>query len=269
MNKINKFLALFFIIIGVVGVVLTAKGFFNQEVASKEETFRSENIENIIIDSDVANIRMLPTTEEEIKVEWSGKMLKSNKNKVQIEEDSEFLRIDIGQDSLLGMRKFQFGININMLYVDVYVPEKEFASIQIDNDVGSTNISSIKASNVTVDSDVAGMTIGNIAARSINATSAVGSINIKNSTGKLNAINDVGAIDILMNEITDDISLQTNVGSIKVTVPTIPENVTFNGASDIGSINIFEEKGSYISKDADYVVMMQTDIGNIKVKALD
>lgn len=269
MSKVSRIIALFFIILGAIGMAFTVRDFFNQEIVSKEESFQARNIKNIIINSDVANIRMLPTTEEEIKIEWSGKILRSSTNSVQIEEDSDTLSINIGQDSLLGMRKFQFGINKNMLYVDVYVPEQEFISINIDNDVGSMNVSSIKANYVTVNSDVAGMKIENIQAHTINATSSVGSIDIKNSKGKLNAMNDVGKIDISMNKIEDDITLQTNVGSIEITVPTIPENVTFSGTSELGSINIFGKKANFISKDVDYIVTMQTDIGSIKVKELN
>src|SRR5699024_2932047 len=77
--------------------------------------------------------------------------------------------------------------------------------------------------------------------------------------------NDVGNITIHSNEIEEDMTLSSDVGKIRLSVPNILDNVSFNADSSVGSVRVFGEKGSYISKNSDHIVSITTDVGNINV----
>lgn len=94
----------------------------------------------------------------------------------------------------------------------------------------------------------------------------VGNITLKNNQSKLHAESDVGNITIKTDEIKDDMTLLSEVGKIQLTVPSIPDNVTFDATSSVGSVRVFGEKGSYVHKGAKYIVTMTTDVGSITVK---
>lgn len=266
MNK----MAILLIIIGLIGAIFTAKGFFTQENIHGEESFPSESIDNITIESDLANVKILPSDSNDIEVKWKGSLLKSNlnKNNVSIEEKSSELVITIGGRKLFNFSFFGFGF-FNKREVEIYLPEKRFQSITLYNDVGNATISSISVDHLIAETSVSNLTIKDIQANMIRAKSDVGIITVDGFGGNLFAKSNVGNININTDTIAADMELESDVGNINLSVPLIPDNVSFHTESDIGTVQVFGEKGSYYNKQAAFSVTMETSVGNIKVKALE
>lgn len=247
MNKKIYLVAPLFIIVGVIGVFFTAKDFFARESINGEESFSSTEIDYIVIDSAVANVRVVPSESDNIGVEWEGSLFKSTlgNGTVSIEEDASTLEITIGEHRFFDF--FTLQIPFDGLDVTIYLPDKQFNSIALENDVGNTHISSVNTEQLHAESNVSDMRIENVNANLLEAESDVGLIKLKNVTGKLYVVNDVG--------------------NIEVTVPTIPANVSFSGDTSLGTTTIFGEKGSLIGNQAEYMVQMHSDVGNIDVMA--
>src|SRR5699024_4326642 len=159
---------------------------------------------------------------------------------------------------------FNFNIH-NKLQIDLYLPDKKFSSLVVKNDVSNTDIKDIHVENLTTKTDVANVTLDHVTAGSVVAETDVGNLNIKNVRGKLFAKSDVGNITIHSNEIEEDMTLSSDVGKIRLSVPNIPDNVSFNADSSVGSVRVFGEKRSYNSKNSDHIDSITTYVGNINV----
>ena len=265
-----KKVAVILILVGLIGAVFTAKDFFTRENIKGEAYFSSMDIEDIKITSDVANILVLPANSDDIRVKWEDSFLKSNRKNdfVSINEEDSELVITAGDKSFFSINFFGFNF-FNKRQVEVYLPEKQYRSIVIHNDIGSTNISSIKVDHLTTETSVSNLTIKDVQANDIRATSDVGLITLEDFTGELFAKSSVGNISIRTEEITNAMEIESDIGNIKLTVPTIPDNISFYTHSEIGSVNVFGEKGSYHNEQADHNISLETSVGNITVKSLE
>lgn len=266
MNKNGIIFALSLIIIGVIGVFVTGKDYMSKVDVEGGESYSGTNIQHIVIDNEVANLRILPTTSDQIEVKWHGSILKRyfNQDTISLEETDSSLRINTSE--VFGMLKFQlFDINFNSFTVEVYLPEKQFASLDIDSNVGEITINSINSNTIEVSSDVSNIKLEKVNAETIEAISSVGSIILNDIVGKVYARSDVGTISLKMEQITNDMEIITNVGDIDLNVAAVPNNTTFIGNSELGSVKTFGNKGDYVSKPANFVVEMETTIGDINV----
>lgn len=261
-------MAILLIVIGVIGIAFTAKSFFVREDMSDEVFLSSDRFEHIVVNGEMGNIRILPTSSSDIEIRWKGSVFSgsSSEELVSIEENQSELKINIGKERFLNISFFNIDF-LKRLQVDLYLPDKQFNTLVVKNDVGNTDINDIHVGNLTTETDVANLTIENVTANSVVAETDVGNLTLSNVQGKLYAKSDVGNITINAEEITNDMTISSDVGRIRLTVPQIPNNVTFNADSSVGNVRVFGERGSYISSDADYMVSLTTDVGNISVNA--
>ncbi|MGY0693412.1 DUF4097 family beta strand repeat-containing protein [Virgibacillus sp. FSP13] len=267
MNKKIYIVAFFLVIIGVVGAAFTAKGFFAQEPINGEAYFATSQIDHITVDSQVANVHIVRSNSKNIEVEWEGTLLKSalDSGNVSVKEEGTTLWVGTGEDSFFDF--VSFGFNFNPLEITIHLPEKQFTSIVVENDVGNTYVSSVDTERLHVESDVSDMEIASVNTDLLEVESDVGSIYLKDSNGKLFAKSNVGDITIDIDEIKHDMEINSDVGDIAITTSTIPSNVSFNGNSSVGSVTMFGKEGSFINKQAEYMVRIKNDVGDIDVIA--
>lgn len=260
-----KKVAILLIVIGVIGMGLTAKQIFSREKVQQEQYFSKDHFDYIVVEGGKGNVKILPTSSDDIEVSWKGSIFnRDSEDVVSIEEKNSELKVHVGNGSFFNIPFLNFNF-LNRLEVRIFLPEKQYNSLSVKNDVGNTVIQDIWVDHLTAENDVANITIENVDAKSMVLENNVGNMTLKNNQSKLHAESDVGNIVIDTDEIKNDMTLLSDVGKIRMTVPTIPHNVTFDANSSVGNVKVFGEKGSYINKDADYIVSMSTDVGNITV----
>lgn len=263
-----KQLAFLLIIVGVIGMGFTAKGFLSRETLDGEQSFSGDRFDQIVLESGQADVNIIPSDSQDIKVSWKGSVMSGNErsrhDSISIEEVGSELNIQIGRQWFLNWSIFNINFS-NRLEVTIYLPEKHYQSIVVKNNVGSTLIKDVSVDHLTAENDVARLVIEDVKAISIVAKNNVGQITLTNNEGELQVENDVGHILVTTDDITDDMNLLSNVGKIEVLIPFIPDDVTFNANSSVGQVRIFGEKGSYISREAKHVVTMSTEVGSITV----
>lgn len=260
-----KKVAILLIVIGVIGMSLTAKQIFSREKVQQEQYFSKDQFDHIVVEGGKGNVKIIPSSSEDIEVSWKGSIWNRNSDDtVSIEENDSELKVNVGNWSFFNIPFFNFNF-LNRLELKIYLPEKQYSSLIVKNDVGNTVIQDVTVNNLTAENDVANITIENVDAKSMVVENNVGNITLKNNQSKLHAESDVGNITIDTKEVKDDMTLLSDVGKINMTVPDVPDNVTFDANSSVGNVKIFGEKGSYINKSADYIVSMSTDVGNISV----
>lgn len=256
------------IIIGIIGMAFNAKHISTDEMTTEVHHIPSEYVNSIIVESNLADVTVLPSDSEDVKITRKGKFTNNNKYSLErlitVDETKKVLLIKDQQRSFFNISFLDFGIS-NEQSVKIYLPKKEYNTFQIKNDAGDTTIQNLSLKELISKNDVGDLTVEHIDAASIHSESDVGNINLINNRGQLKVENDVGNIKVITEAINNDMDLQTDVGNIDLEVKHIPEDVTFSGNSSVGSVRIFGEKGSYPSRDTKYIVTMTSDVGNITV----
>lgn len=257
------------IVIGIIGMIFTAKSFFNRSTIDDSQSYVSDSIEHIVVHSTQENIEIVPTDLDTIVVSYRASTRVGEKlildEKITIDETIGTLTIDLEKSRFFNISLFNFQW-FNSEKLQVQLPVKLYESIKVHNNVGKTSIRDIEVNQLIADNDVGQLTIENVAAESIEATNNVGDLSLKHLTGELFAKNDVGNISLTTDDIANDMTFVSNVGNIHLTVSRVPEDVSFQANTSLGNVSIFGGNQSYIEKGAKYIVSLTTDIGNIKVK---
>lgn len=244
---------------------------YTTDIGWKEESgvksFTADTVKQVILDSDMANVEILPATPENgnIKVKWDGSLLRSDH--ISIETKGDALYVDLDRRSKIFNIPFLSKLWNNKFTVQIYLPKKEFDLLSIANDVGETKISSIDADVVQAETSVSSLTAEHIQAKQIDLRSDVGKIDVKHFSGELTAKSNVGKISIFTDSINSDMDLSSDVGQIDVSVQKKPDNVLFSATSDVGGITMFGQKGDYVQLEAEYIVTIKTSVGKISVNA--
>lgn len=263
MRRITQLLAVLMIVIGIVGIFMTG-GDLMQTDTEGRETFSGEEIDQLIVDSNIANIELHPSDSKDMEVVWEGN-LRNHSHRVHLQQDESTLMVDVDTKEPFFLKFFSFFDFLNKLTVKIYLPDKIFSNISVENEVGNTLISSVHADKFYVKSDVSNIEMTDVQTEELIVESDVGNIQLDDVTGVITAKSDVGNMTLKLMEITNDIQLTSDVGKISVQLSRIPDNVSFQGYSDVGSIRIFGESGNYINRNAEYMVDMKTDVGKIDV----
>ncbi|GAB3048873.1 DUF4097 family beta strand repeat-containing protein [Virgibacillus ainsalahensis] len=263
MRNLVKVIAIVLMIVFVIGMLKIAWGFASYETLKGSEDFPADDVDQLRISSEIADVHVLPSNSDAIEVVWTGKI--RGNTKVDLELKSNTLNVDIERKNIFNF--FQFGFHFGSLSVDVFIPEKQFTEIDMENNIGDSHISDVSTRELIVHTDVGDATIENVETELLEVESNVGDMRINHSSGFLSAVNDVGDIHIIAESISDDMELQTDVGGIHISLSSVPSDVSFRADTEIGSTSVFGENGSYIIKDGDYSVDMKTDVGDIEVVA--
>ncbi|GGH70311.1 hypothetical protein GCM10010978_05110 [Compostibacillus humi] len=227
----------------------------------------SGTISAVEVSSDVAEITILPSDSGKAAVEWDGKISRNRDFNVE-EKDGTLSVLLTEKKRMFSWLPFSFFFQTDKgMDIRIFLPEENLDEVTVHNEVGDIEITGVKMKDLQVDTDVAEVIIDGAAADTIEAKSDVGDVTVKNSSGKLSVTTDVGEVNVELEEIEHDHFFQTNVGDVTLTLSAVPDNVTFQATTDVGSVHMFGKKGSYAVKQADYLVEIITDVGDITVSA--
>src|SRR5699024_11456071 len=85
-----KKVAILLIVIGVIGMVLTAKNFFTREKVDSELNFSADRFEHVVIEGGRGNVQILPSTSSDIEVIWKGSLFNRRSEEHTSELQSRF-----------------------------------------------------------------------------------------------------------------------------------------------------------------------------------
>lgn len=93
MRKMRLLIAVVLIITGVVGTFYSWKNLKDNPAANGERAFPADHIDRLTIDSDLANLTILPGKGNDIQVEWSS----NQKEFLHYEAEGNTLKIRMGK----------------------------------------------------------------------------------------------------------------------------------------------------------------------------
>ncbi|MCR5374592.1 MAG: DUF4097 domain-containing protein [Lachnospiraceae bacterium] len=230
------------------GFDLNIRDFTDMEYEEKAYTFNA-TIENIDIDSSIADVKFFIENRSDVRVE----VKQSDRITFDVKNDDGTLEIDSN-------KKYKNDFFIGGFYTDihiyVYLPEKELNEIKIDGSVGSVELPAITCGNVKIELST-GETV-------FDGTKVKGELNVDSSTGSIRLIGvtagnmrlDVSTGSILFKECeADEIDAHASTGSIK---GSLKGDYIYNANSSTGSVSVPESRGSRKCK-------LKTSTGSIKI----
>ncbi|MGV3487459.1 MAG: DUF4097 family beta strand repeat-containing protein [Tuberibacillus sp.] len=265
MSDIKKltFVAILLLIIGAAGCVFTYSN-ASQKSAVSEEKVINQDFSNIRLDSDNARIIILPTEEENAKAVLSGSMAKNKDLTFKAEVKGSTLSVVLKEDQ---WNFFHFDLIFNQLTLKVYVPEKQYKSIVVENNNGKVQLENLRSTNVTASNDNGFIELRNIDSKSVNVDTDNGKVSMDHVTGDISSDTSNGEIVLSLNDLDRSLDLSTDNGRILVKTKKDPTNVRFDAHVDNGSINILDKyNGDAVIGNGKHLIKLSTSNGSIKVE---
>ena len=260
MRKKLSILALLLLLIGGVGSYFT----FSQswEEVTSEKKVNSDMVEEIQISIDNATVEVLPTSDTETKVQLVTKGMDVSKLDFTAEVEGTKLTIRLKDKST-----FYVGFNIQSSHLYVYVPQKLYQSIAIDNDNGKVRMSELNVKNLNVQTDNGRIELNKIVSENVDVKSANGRLNLNDVEGNIKGSSNNGKIVLTTKDLDRNIQLESNNGKISIETEKEPTNTTFKIKADNGSINILDKyEGNTVIGKGENLVYLKSNNGKIEVK---
>jgi len=181
----------------------------------------TELINDIDLDCNTADIKILPSDSDKTKVvilenedDTHTTKVVGNKLSIQNEDDEWYENIF-------------FGFNFRSPEITIYLPQKNYSSIYVDNSTGDLNIKEINFDTIEIEVSTGDTTLNNITTSHIEIESSTGSVNLT----KISAYKDIN-----IETSTGDIELNSAVCNGSLELETSTGDIAFD-RSDAASIN--------------------------------
>lgn len=227
----------------------------------QEEVEISQDFKNIEVESDNADILLLPSTASSSRVE----LLNSNNNyKLSAKVKGNTLEIEVGQKWL---SLFSFNFFGKTPTIQVYLPEKTFGTIQAETDNGTIQVSGISSKKLVAETDNGEVIFNDLKVQSLLAESDNGDLLFENIEGKIVGESSNGDISYKVETLNQSIEFENDNGSIFVETAKEPKNVTIEADTDNGELTIFGKANSSTTfGNGEATVKLTSDNGDIVVE---
>ncbi|WP_042477172.1 DUF4097 family beta strand repeat-containing protein [Bacillus ndiopicus] len=280
------------------------KAYSEQEFVQTSNIVKEDEFNHIKIDSELASVQLLPSQTGKFYTELKSKGEQFTTD-VTIANDTLTVKIERPESTFK-----IFGLNINFNFnteatAMIYVPEKLYQSIVIENEVGGSVIEGLQAKDIKCHTSVGKAklkkvlvsdlyvksSVGKAELQSVHATTAIvkseagkvviedctaESWDVKSEAGRVDLINIKGEIDarteagkIIMDveSITKPLKLKTSVGKIEVFTKETIDNATIEAKSELGKISIYGERGKRtVYGTGENLINLKTELGSIIIE---
>ncbi|WP_186575933.1 DUF4097 family beta strand repeat-containing protein [Aquibacillus kalidii] len=269
------------LIIGVIGSVIYGKQLITVtkgEKVTETKEIDAKDIENIIVNVDVADLHVLPSDGDKITVKLNTTKQPIDDMEFEVKENDKVLNVTLKtqKESNFGFN-FSLGSFINTGSVDLYLslPEKVYEQIEVTSDVGDIQIGNVNVSDLYTTSDVGDTELDQVTSENAKLISNVGDVEVTQGQGAYHVETDTGEIELNLLKLSKDTYLKSDIGDVLVSIIEKPKDMVLDLKSDIGDVEVsnFEGVGRSTGNDL-YVelgnngpkLQVVTDIGEIDVK---
>ncbi|WP_046175302.1 DUF4097 family beta strand repeat-containing protein [Domibacillus indicus] len=263
MIKKLSILALILLLVGGAGSVLTFSRANTAVQVSEEKTFNENSINEVQLDTDNADVNIVPVPGSSAKVELTGKQKPSSELvfRADVEGDTLVVELDEKQKKFYTMDFVLTHITLN-----VYLPEKTYESLYVKNNNGRVKVSELAAQNVQMRIDNGKVAGEDITSQNVKVEADNGEIFLDHVDGIIEGKVINGRIKVLTEDLDRPMQLVTNNGEITVESEKEPTNTTFDVHKDNGSINILDQyDGNARFGKGENIIKLATNNGKIEV----
>lgn len=264
------------LIIGIVGSLFNFKTLYSDK-EMKEEKIIDTVFDTINISVDSAKIELIPTNEKNAILEYRTNYSDYNFSS-EVKNSTLEVHVDMNQKKLFRFDFFSKGSALKL-----YIPKKQYESLQLESDNGRIMIEGIDVKtadirtdngrieinnmandNLTVNSDNGRINLANVDASTVTTKSSNGKIVLNHVTGTLSSKTNNGSISLITEDLERSIDFKTDNGKIEIQTEKEPTNVIFDLKTDNGSIDVFNQSDwDTVIGNGDNTIKLETDNGKI------
>lgn len=237
MSKIVKIGLLLFVIgtLGTVALMFSGIGFASENVI-EEQTFNGQNLKNVSIHSELADVIFHPADNDKVKIELKGRTSKKLKTKFQASADGKTLNISVKQKTKIFNVDFSF-VN-NDVNLNVYLPKKMYDSLEFNTKLGDISASDkLTAKNATIKTDIGDIELNGFEGEKIVGNTALGDIKIKGLHAAFDLNTDEGDVNLQpVLALKNENKIRSALGDVKVDVSEDPEGLALDLSTELGDI---------------------------------
>lgn len=263
-----------------IGSIIFLFNNFSSDSGSLEETLFEEEIRDIQVSAEHADVVLLSSQNENTAIKLTG----SNGNhQLSTALNETQLTINVISDSSF----FNFG-SMNQAVLTIHVPKRNSRNLELHTDNGDLDISTIEAydfsaytangeielENVyakfaSVETANGEVSLNDVEAQGINAVSSNGNIHLANTTAFVNLTADTsnGSIDLLTSDLVYPIEFKTSNGDITIQTENKPTQGRFESTALNGKIDIFGDDSELIDLGGEFpLIKTSSENGSILVE---
>jgi len=265
MIKKISIVALFLLLVGIVGSLTTFRSVNKVDSFSNEKVINQSNYTAIKVETYNSDIEIVPTKEVQTKIEVTGKTRENYKHDLTAEVNGNTLNI-----KLIDQRKKFFSVNFGSiteyLTLKVYLPEKEYTSLKIKSDNGQILLKQLDVKDVVAHTSNGRIELKKISASNVNVQTNNGRIAFEYVDGNIKGKSNNGKISVVTKDLDRSIELETNNGRIEIETEIEPTNTMFDVYSNNGRINILERYNrNTVIGEGENIIKLTSDNGSISV----
>lgn len=211
-----------------------------------EESYNSQEINNLEILSNAADIKIENAMDENIRVVVYG----NNSSNVKVDFYNNKLTIDNSRHS----QKWSF-FSSYINEIVVYVPEDYANEINIKNNYGNCQADNLENATINIDADCGNIKLQKV--KNINVKCSYGNVDIETVLNKIQVTSDCGNVKINDLQIKEDSSIKSDYGNVKINHTS---NIYIEANVDLGDVKIKNNNRS-----AEITLKIDADCGDVKV----
>ncbi|MCI2253396.1 DUF4097 domain-containing protein [Domibacillus sp. PGB-M46] len=250
---------LILLLVGGAGSALT----FSQAEVAEKRTISVLPIRAVELETDNAEVEVLPTKETAVRVELAGKRKPNDNVTFQAEAKGDTLVVKVNEKQ---NKLFTADFVVADLTLHVYLPEKTYDSIDIANHNGQVELGQLNVRKVNVQLNNGKVNVKNTASNEVKVKADNGEVLLEHVDGTINGKVANGRIRVLTKDLDRPMRLESYNGSITVQTGQEPTNTTFDVHKDNGEINILNKySGNTRFGDGENIIKLKTNNGKITV----
>lgn len=242
------------LLIIIVGIQIAGSIYFSQTPRQKNYLeYDASTINNIIIDIDVDNLKVVNSTSDKIVLEYYS----SNIFEYEVEVEGKTLEVD-------GEYNFDFFNNYNpeQYVTTLYLPATYTDNIDLENSAGLIQIESTNDFNVVKIENSAGLiSLNNTICNKLTIEQSAGKVDVSNVQANEVSINSSAGQVKFNNLDANDIYIEVTTGSVNGVFADEMSNYTITTSTTAGSNNLPNNSGNGPKK-----LVIETTLGSIDVK---
>jgi len=186
------------------------------------ESFKTEGIEKIVINTVNSKIRILPSEGKDIIADFYGSIitnLGNNSPKLITGIKDGTLNISISHPKTTSIGLF----DVSNLFLDIYMPLQFANEVNATSVSGEINIEGFNGKRLMLKTISGNINAKSIKTLEIKADSVSGTVNLENVEGNLKIFTISGEVNTGVELLSEDILIETTSGTIKLALPSASE----------------------------------------------
>lgn len=226
-------------IVGAIGSIITYRtSDVSAEDVTDTEIIQNEKIAQIDVEAENAKIEILPTDEEQIKMEFTTPAQQHNKYSVQLEEAGDTLSIEV-KEKRIQFLYFDLSLDFTGPVMKLYLPQKQYEELNVEGVNGRIDVHQINVANVNVETVNGRIELKDLMTKQTVVSSENGAIELNDVDGKITSEITNGSTHLVTDNLDRSIHLESVNGKIDVQSSKEPTNATIEVNVVNGKVDIF------------------------------